>query len=227
MPPAPSPDPTPAPRLHQPLSVTLLEILAHEPPPGGLTLNTLFACTAGRGIFLLVILLCLPFLVPVSLPGLSTLLGTVILLLAVRLAFDLPPRLPRWIGERPLPARFNQVLSKSVTVLRFLEKWIIRPRRTFWLSWRLVKCGNGLVLVLMAFCLALPIPPVIPLTNTLPAYAIVFVALSMMEEDGAMIWLGYGVAVGTLLYFYAWADAIAYVFQKYYTPVMDWMGRIL
>jgi len=81
------------------------------------------------------------------------------------------------------------------------------------------------VLGLMAFCLAQPLP--IPLTNMLPAYAILLVALSMMEEDGAMIWAGYAVAVGTLAYFYAWADVIVLLAHEYCAPVLRWFQHWL
>jgi hypothetical protein len=202
-----------------------LDILSAERPPAGLTLNRVLYWTEGRGIFFLVVLLCFPFLTPVSIPGTSTLLGTAILLLALKLAFRLPPRLPAWVGERQLPPGFNKVLNGSVKVLRFLERWVVRPRRSGWLNWPLVRCLNGLVLVLMAFCLALPLA--IPLTNMLPAYAIVLVALSMMEEDGAMIWAGYAVTAGTLLYFYAWADVIMHLAHKYCLPLLHWLQHWL
>jgi hypothetical protein len=199
----------------------MLSAILNSYPPGRLlTLNTVLDRTEGRGFFCLIILLCFPFLGPVSIPGTSTPLGAVIFLMALRLALRLSPRLPRWIGERRLPRGFHRVLGQSAKVLRFLERWLVRPRRTGWLGWRLAWGLNGLVLALMAFCLALPIPPVIPLTNMLPAYAIVLVAFSMMEEDGVMVWLGYAVTVGALAYFWAWADVIIGLLQKYYAPAL-------
>jgi hypothetical protein len=208
---------------HEPLSEKLRAVLCRADPSAPLTLNAVLVGTEGRGVFCLIILLCFPFLGPVSIPGTSTPLGAVILILGLRLAFGQAQRLPRWVGERALPRGFGRVLNQSVKVLRFLEKWLVRPRRTGWLGWRLARCTNGLVLALMAFCLALPIPPVIPLTNMLPAYAIVLVAFGMMEEDGVMVWLGYAVAAGTLAYFAAWAEVIAGAFRKYYAPAVQWL----
>jgi tellurite resistance protein TerC len=211
-------------RPHEPLSENLLAVLSAERPPGGLTLNRVLFWTEGRGIFLLVVLLCFPFLAG-SIPGTSTILGTAILLLALQLAFRLRPQLPGWLGERPLPPGFDKVLAGSVKVLRFLERWLVRPRRSKWLNWPPVRCFNALVLGLMAFCLALPLA--IPLTNMLPAYAILLVALSMMEADGAMIWAGYAVSVGTLVYFYAWADVIMHLAHQYCAPVLHWLQHWL
>jgi hypothetical protein len=209
------------PGAHRPLSESLREILDSEPPPGGLTLNTLFARTQGRGVFLFIILLCLPFLAPVSLPGLSMPVGTVIMILAWRLGFGLAPRLPAWIGEKPLPPKFDRVLNGSIRVLRFVERWLVRPRRTRWLNWRAARRLNGLVLALMGFYLALPLA--VPFTNTVPAYAIVLLALSMMEQDGVLIWLGYSATLAALLYLVAVADLAVLWGLEAWARGLDWV----
>jgi hypothetical protein len=184
-------------------------------------LNTLFVLTHGRGVFLFIVLLCLPFLVPVSLPGLSTPLGIVIVILAMRLGFGLAPRLPAWVGEKPLPPRFNRVLNGSIRVLQFIEHWLVRPRRTRWLNWRAAQFVNGLVLAAMGFYLALPLA--IPFTNTVPAYAILFLALAMMEEDGLLIWLGYAASLAALLYLITVAD-LAFIWgQEAWTRGIEWL----
>jgi hypothetical protein len=190
-----------------------------------LTLNTLFAWTQGRGVFLFIILLCLPFLAPVSLPGLSTPLGTVIMILALRLGLGLAPRLPAWIGEKPLPPKFSRVLNGSIRVLRFIERWLVRPRRTRWLNWRAAHFVNGLILALMGFYLALPLA--IPFTNTVPAYAIVFLALAMMEEDGLLIWLGYSAAVGAVLYLVAVGEVAVVWGLEAWARALEWLRGLL
>jgi hypothetical protein len=42
----------------------------------------------------------------------------------------------------------------------------------------------------LLLALPLPLPPFIG-SNALPSYAIIFIAVSMTEEDSIMIWLGY------------------------------------
>jgi len=196
---------------HSPLSQALARIMDDETAVGGLTLNRIIERTEGRAIFLVMILLCLPFAPLFSIPGSSTLLGTAILLLAARHAMGMPPRLPKRIGDRPLrPKTRKAILTSGFKILRFLEK-VVHPRRTAWLSWPAARAINSLVIVWMAFLLALPL--VIPFTNTTPAYAIIFMAASMMEEDGAMIWAGYAASLGTTIYFIVWAEVIATHFQ--------------
>ncbi len=212
--------------LHPPLSHSLAAILQEEQAPGGLTLNLLIERTERRGLFLVLILLSLPFITPIPLPGLSNVIGFVILLLAIRLALRMPPYLPRFVGERKLsPERMHKVLQASVRFLRFMEKWV-KPRRTDWLTWRAAQFGNALLLALMAFVLFLPIPPIVPFSNSLPSYAIILMAASMMEEDGLMIWLAYGVCLATLAYLTSMAHLIIGFFFKYYDRVMQWLGQL-
>src|SRR4051812_23902291 len=113
---------------HLPLSVSLEQILEHEAAREKLSLNFLLEQTEGRGLYLVMILLCLPFVVPVAIPGMSVVLGAVIFWLALRLSVELPPHLPKFIGGRFLPPeKMKTVLRASVRLLKFLEK-IVRPR---------------------------------------------------------------------------------------------------
>lgn len=186
---------------HSPLSQELARIVGEESATDTLTLNQILERTEGRGIFLVMILLCLPFAPFFSIPGSSTLLGAAILWLAARHALGKAPHLPKRIGDRALkPKTRRAILVGGLKILRFLEK-AVRPRRTFWMSWRVARVLNSLVIVWMGFLLALPLA--IPFTNTTPAYAIMFLAASMMEEDGVMIWVGHAAALGTTIYF-AW-----------------------
>src|SRR5262245_62049107 len=104
------------------LSESLAGLLTDPCDGDRLTLNRLLDRTHGRGLYLVIILLCLPFLIPVSLPGLSSVLGTIIAIIALGLAAGKPPRLPRFLGERELPAKVRQrALIGSIRFLRLVE----------------------------------------------------------------------------------------------------------
>ena len=188
--------------MNQPLSQRLAEILREESSSTSLTLNRLLARTEGRGIFLVIILLCLPFIVPVSLPGVSTIMGSIILLLSLRLALGKTPRLPAFLGERSLPPGVQQrAIGGSVRFLRWLEKFI-RPRQTRWLGTRPAKLAHTLLIAALALLLALPLPsPHFFFSNYLPAYAIILLAASMMEEDGGLIWIAYAMVLVNAIFF--------------------------
>jgi hypothetical protein len=185
-----------------------------------LTLNQVLERTEGRGIFLVIILLCLPFVAPFSIPGMSTPLGITIAVLAIRHALGKARRLPGRLGDRVLPPRIKRaILGGGIKVLRLLEK-AVKPRRTGWMSWRAAERVNTAVMVYAAFLLALPLPPFPPFTNMFPAYAIILVAASMMEEDGVLIWFGHAAALGTTIYFVVCGKVIAEHFG-------DWFNRAL
>ena len=205
--------------MHEPLSQSLEKFLAGKDPAAGVTLNELLERTEGRGIYLLIVVLSLPFVIPVSVPGFSTVFGAVIIILAVRLALGLPPHLPRSLGRRSLgPGAQQKLLSGGVKFLRFIERGV-KPRKTLWLTWRAARLANALLMTFLAILLALPIPPVIPFTNSIPAYAIILVAVSMMEEDGVLIWAGYAMSLLAVAYLGIMADVIL-------THLGDWVRSL-
>lgn len=184
--------------MREPLSQNLAHLL--EAGAGVPTFNQLLERTRGRGHLLFILLLCLPFLLPMPVPGVSTLAGLVVMFTGARIALGHSPRLPPWLGRRSLPSGFGpKAVSGVVRVMRLLERFI-RPRGARWIAWRPVRFVNGAFLVLLGFLLALPIPPVIFFTNTFPAIGIIVIAGSIIEEDGIMLWVGYALAVFATLY---------------------------
>ncbi len=183
---------------HEPLSQHLERLVTVD---GVRSLNELVAKTSGRGIFLVTILLCLPFITPIPLPGLSNIIGLALVTVGVRMALGLPMRLPRFIGAREWPqTRMKQVLLASTKLLGWIERGI-KPRRATWITQPWATKLNGLIFAFLALLLALPIPPVLPFSNALPAYAIILLSASMMEEDSATLWIAYAVGTATVIYF--------------------------
>lgn len=194
---------------HRPLSADLSHILKDEMADVPLTLNSLMERTEGRGVYLVMILLCLPFIQPIPLPGVSTVLGAVIVLLAISRARDSAPRLPKFIGDRAFPPNFgSRLLGGSIKFLQFLERWV-KPRGDAWISWRGVRIFNCILIVFLSGLLALPIP--LPGTNQLPAVSIVLIALSMMEEDGVLVFYAYGASFVTTAAFAVLLTLIAMI----------------
>ena len=208
--------------MHEPLSQKLAQVLAANSSGDGITINQLLERTEGRGLYLVVMLLSLPFIVPVSIPGVSTVLGLIIALLCFRLALGLPPRLPKFLGERPLPPQMEKrIITGSVKFLRVVEK-LVKPRRTQWMSSRAAVSMNALFMTLMGLLLALPFPPLPPLTNALPCYSLILLAASMMEEDGVLIWFAYALAIGTSIYLFLIMSVLEHAAVKIYHHLEHW-----
>ena len=154
----------------------------------------------GRGLQFVVILLCLPFLAPVTLPGISIPFGLAIALCGVRIAFGHKPWLPAFILNRRIS---YSVLEKMVhfgcRIYEKVEK-VIRPRLGFFLAGPGMGMVNGLAIALSGLFLSLPIPPPFPLTNTIPGFAIIFLSLGLMERDGGLILCGYVLTLIAAIY---------------------------
>ena len=182
----------------RPLSAELARLqsaLADRPT----TLREIVGALASRAFELLMMLLVLPFLLPVSVPGMSTPFGLAVAVIAAQLAFGRLPWLPRRLLDWPLPPGFLvQVMAVTGGVVRGLER-LLRPR---WPAITGRAWLNGLHLFavcLAALLLALPMP--IPFTNTLPGWTILLLAGGLMERDGLFIVAGYATLIVTLLFF--------------------------
>ena len=191
---APEPDPRPEkqPRLSEELAGLQARFAEQS-----VTLGEVVQVLHGRAYLLLILLLALPFCAPISVPGLSTPLGFVIALIALRQALGQKPWLPeRMLRMRLPPGFFHRVLVVAERVIRFLETFL-RPRATGFVDAPVLRNLHAVMMLLAAGFLLLPLP--IPLTNTVPAWVILLIAAGLLERDGVFIALGYAVAVASVV----------------------------
>ena len=162
-------------------------------------LSEILAATQGRGFNLLLLVIGLPFLTPIPLPGLSTPFGFVVLLIGARLALGHRPWLPQNILHRKLPARFiARLLGAASRIVRWLEV-LLRPRLDFLHERWIYRRIAGTLILISGFLLLLPLP--IPLSNSLPALTVVLLAAGAMERDGVFFLAGCAVFSATLAFF--------------------------
>lgn len=205
----------------EPLSMLVARVFEHCGMEGYLTINGLIRQTEGRGLYLVIILLCLPFLAPMPIPMLSSLVALFILSLVVRLALNLPPQLPAVLGDRSIRIGSHQrIIKASMNILRFIEN-TARPRGEAWLNWKPVRWFNLVVMMLLCLLLFLPFPPLFLFTNAVPSYALILMCASLMEEDGIMVWLGYGATVVAAIYIGFIYAAAYHLFVNYFDRVME------
>lgn len=163
-----------------------------------ITLQKIIEALHGRGLDILILILALPFCIPIPLLGLSTPFGLALMFLGLRISLRKRPWLPRRLLQREIPyPTLTKIIQAALTVTTRLEK-VLRPRFKFFKRWETFSALSGLIITSSAFLLMLPLP--IPLTNTLPAISIVLTATGMIEEDGAVIVAGYLMAVISWLY---------------------------
>jgi hypothetical protein len=90
------------------------------------------------------------------------------------------------------------VLGKGTRVFARLEKWI-HPRLALLTHGATFGRLNGILLGFSGIMLMAPLP--LPLSNTLPAYAVLFLAAGSLERDGYLIIAGYVMVFLTIVYF--------------------------
>jgi len=178
-----------------------IEIIIEKLPPTEVTLVEIMDIVGADSLMLLTIFLSLVFLVPVSIPGVSTVFGSGILLIGITRLFARKLWLPRRIANRKLSAeKLRMGFKRAMVWFHRLEK-VSRPRRMPGLTTsRFMTLLNNLSFILAAILLMAPFG-FIPFSNTLPAVALIFLSVGMMQKDGGSILLGYLANLATMIYF--------------------------
>lgn len=175
---------------------SLLEIAPGQP----MKLQTIVEHLHFRGLPALIVLLCVPFLFPVAIPGLSIPFGAAIALCGLRLGLGHNFWMPQFLLRREISFELlRKLVGTAAQFYRKVEK-LVRPRMHFLQRWPGMINLMGFMIMIGGILLSLPIPPPFPLTNTIPGLAVIFMALGIMERDGVCTLIGYGFALLGLCY---------------------------
>jgi hypothetical protein len=178
-----------------------LEAAIHSLPDAGVTLAEVRDLAGRDGLMLLTIFLTVVFLVPISIPGVSTVFGAAILLISLNRLFRRDLRLPHRIERRVVEThRLRNALQRGLAWFRRLERFS-RPQRMSWATANgAARIVNDCGLVLGALLLMAPFG-LVPFSNTLPAIALLFLATGSLQRDGACVMAGHAAIVATIAYF--------------------------
>ena len=189
-------EPEPARRLSTDLR-DLLERAAGR----ALTLGELEQILQGRGFALFILLVSIPFLFPVAIPGLSIPFGIVVMLLGMRIATGQKPQLPGMILRREVKyATLEKMVTFALKLTARMEK-LVKPRMDFMQRWPGMMNLIGIGIASGGLQLCLPLPPLIPFSNFIPALSIVLLTAGLMERDGLVVLIGYVVNIAAWIYF--------------------------
>lgn len=178
-----------------------LERVIRDLPPETLTLGELLEVFGDEGLLLLTMLLTVVFLIPVSIPGVSTVFGAAILLVGISRLLGRPLWLPASIRHRGLPAaKLRPALQQGMAWVRRLER-ISRPRRLRALvDGRTRVQVTNLAFIAAAVLLMAPFG-FVPFSNTLPAVALLLYSVGLIQRDGGAVLLGHLANIATVIYF--------------------------
>jgi hypothetical protein len=165
----------------------LIERLSQQ----SITLGELLAETPDQNFSLVMALLALPFLLPMP-PGVSSISGGGCIMLGLQM---MAGRRSPWLPKKVAQLKFPQALmTKLLTTVQWLTKLLekfVQPRLPWLVEnasiWRL----NGLCICWLAFLLILPIP----LTNPIPTVGILLFVFAMLEADGILMCVSYGMTI--------------------------------
>jgi hypothetical protein len=165
-----------------------------------ITLRDLMTGIGEQGFLLLCALLTLPFLLPVSIPGVSTVFGAAIILISISITLNRLPWMPQRILDRQIETeKLVPTLQKGAALVSKLDRFV-RPRFGFLTQGALMNRFNGLMIMAGGVLLMFPLG-LIPLSNTLPGIAILLLSLGIIQRDGLMVAGGYLFLIATTVYF--------------------------
>lgn len=203
------------------LSTALREV-AVALPATSVSLRELLQLIGEQGLLLVCAVLSLPFLVPVSIPGVSTVFGLAIILIGIGVTLNRVPWLPRRILDRPLAtAPLRQAFQAQARMVARFERFI-RPRLTVLTASPALNVVHGLALVLAGLLLMLPLG-LVPFSNTLPGIAVLLLSLGILERDGRFIIGGHLMNVATIAYF----GILAFGAYKAGQGLLDFLWRAM
>jgi hypothetical protein len=181
-------------RLSAALEATAASVGGHV-----VTLRELLGHVGEQGLLVFSAILAMPFLIPVSLPFMSTALGLPMLLIGVAIIQGRLPWLPARLLDHELPsATVQHVLGRAQRVAARIEH-LVKPRLPALTGSTLVNSLHGVTIVVAVLLLMAPLP-FVPFANTLPGIAIILLCLGMAERDGLLLLAGYLVAIASTLY---------------------------
>lgn len=178
-----------------------LNVVIGNLPAGGVTLAEIRDLVGQDGLLLFTVLLTIIFMVPVSIPGVSTVFGLAIVLIGISRLLGRNLWLPKKIAQRVLPTdKLRTVFNKGSIWLHRLER-VSLPHRLNWLAATgMANFLNNCALIAGAALLMLPFA-LIPFSNTLPALAILFLSIGLLQRDGLCILFGHLANLATIIYF--------------------------
>lgn len=199
--------------LHEDSLFEKVKIIIKKIPDENLTLSEIVDLLGKDGLLLFAALLTVIFLIPVSIPGFSTVFGVIIFFIGLSILLNRSLWLPVRVKSKTVSAeKFRASLNKGIKWFRLLEK-ISKPQRLSFLIYnKIANKINGLFILIGSLLLMLPFG-LLPFSNTLPAISILFLSIGFLQKDGIIIILGYLSLIGSFIYFGLFFSTISIAFK--------------
>ena len=167
------------------------------------------------GVFLFVAIL--PAFIPI--PGLGgAVSGPLVILIGLQLICGLrKPWVPGFIGRRgPRRGTMQRFLHRITPSLQRLDR-MLKPRAPLMLAPLPARAFTGLLLILIAILLSLPIP----FTNYLFGFQLLLFALALLERDGLLMLFNWVAGVVAVVFF---SLSSGQIIEHSVNLVRNWIG---
>lgn len=169
--------------------VQAMDLLQEEARKGDLTFHRVVEILGEESHAVVLLFISLPYMIPVSIPGMSTPAGLLISVVAIMLYMRRPPWIPKRYENLKISASTVVKVSEAAEKVWLKVAHLVKARWVFLHDGPFFRALNLCIFVLNGILLALPLP--IPLSNTLPGIAIILCSLGHVERDGLFILLSY------------------------------------
>ncbi|MDX2075235.1 MAG: exopolysaccharide biosynthesis protein [bacterium] len=164
------------------------------------TLSELLGYIGEQGMLLACMLLMVPFLFPVSIPGVSTVFSVVVIFTGFGVTLNRIPWLPSFVLKREFATEgLVNALKRGSKMMGRIDR-IIHPRWKFITASPFINRVHGLAFIFAGVLLIAPLG-LVPFSNTLPALAVLFLAAGLIQRDGLFLILGYVMIIISVIYF--------------------------
>jgi hypothetical protein len=157
-----------------------------------ITLGRIVDRIEGEAILILSLISIMPFMQPIPIPGLSSVLGLIVFLQGIGLLLWNRPLLTKRLrAVRIPPEKFELIYRAAKKFSNFTER--ISAFRHPIVSSRISTIICGVSIILSAGFLSLPLP--IPFSNLIPALSIFFICVGLLEDDIVLLLCGHGITI--------------------------------
>lgn len=177
------------------MSIHLIKALDEIREMPHITLGKVVEHVEGEALLIVCLIAILPFMQPIPIPGLSSVLGLIVFFQGLGLMFMGKPFLTKKLKELTIThEKFEMIYKAAVKFSNVTDK--VSAFKHPLTKHRFSLFVAGLCISFSAAFLSLPLP--IPFSNFIPALSIFLICIGLLEEDIVIMLLGYCITIAVI-----------------------------
>jgi hypothetical protein len=195
------------------MSVRLIKAMEEVRALPYITFGKIIDLIEEESLVILCLIAILPFMQPIPIPGLSSILGLVVLFQGIGLMFWSKPLLTMRLKNVHIShEKFEYIYKAAIKLSRFASK--ISAFKHPITNSRFSHFICGFAIVLSSGFLSLPLP--IPFSNFIPALSIFLICIGLLEDDVVLLIIGHGINIAVMMMAVFSFHIIKENFQSYF-----------